>query len=146
MHTMTTLAELADRTRTDLDDHLDTTITVPVIDTAQAQGDLLVIPLSWVDRDVRTTSDAAWATVPACGVEVVRGVAGGNAHTLHADPGTCRWTTDVHDDEDLAVGVLEATAPAWLLHREHGAAGIAPGRYVVRRQREQAEEQRLVAD
>ena len=37
-------------------------------------------------------------------------------------------------------------ATAWLGHPEHAYLGIGPGTYEVRRQREQAEELRVVAD
>ncbi len=48
----------------------------------------------------------------------------------------------------LALGVLivAAGATAFLAHPEHGYAGIAPGMYLFRRQREQADEIRLVQD
>jgi hypothetical protein len=46
------------------------------------------------------------------------------------------------------VGVFTVTegATAYLAHPEHGYMGIAPGTYTVRRQREQADEIRQVAD
>ncbi|GAA0438607.1 hypothetical protein Acor_62850 [Acrocarpospora corrugata] len=73
--------------------------------------------------------------------------AGGNPHTLVADPRTCRWTTGVADRSWLAIGVFETSAVAYLLHPEHGASGCAPGSYVVRRQREHnGREARLVVD
>lgn len=37
-------------------------------------------------------------------------------------------------------------AIAYVLHPEHGAMGHAPGTYLVRRQTEQADDERLVAD
>ena len=63
---------------------------------------------------------------------------GGNPHTLVADPGTCRWTTGVHDPERLALGALSTAGVAYLIHPEHGGSGIAPGTYVIRRQRERS--------
>jgi len=51
-------------------------------------------------------------------------------------PGACRWTTGVRDNTGLALGVLAATGVAYLVHPEHGGSGIAPGTYVIRRQRE----------
>ena len=74
--------------------------------------------------------------MPGAGIEVLRAGTGGNPHTLVADPGTCRWTTGVHDPERLALGALTTTGVAYLIHPEHGGSGIAPGTYVIRRQRE----------
>jgi hypothetical protein len=90
-----------------------------------------------------------WHEVPSTGIELLRSAAGGNPHTLVADPGTCQWTTSVDDPTRLALGVLTATRAAYLIHPEHGGAGIAPGTYLIRRQRERREgtqEARLIAD
>ncbi|MEV6827323.1 hypothetical protein [Amycolatopsis sp. NPDC051102] len=127
------LAELLDRTGLDVLDHLDRQVTVPVIDGLQAQGDLIVLPLAllgWLP------SRRDWWELPAEGRELVRGEAGNNPHTLVADRGTCRMTTWLGDPERLAIAVFENTAPVWLIHPEHGATGIAPGAWFVRRQRE----------
>lgn len=132
-----TLADLTRRTGLDVLDHLEREVEIPVVDGLQAQGDLIVVPLGLVD-DVSVAATARLRPVPASGVELLRGAAGGNPHTLVADPGTCRWTTDVIDRSGLALGVLEATAVSYLIHPEHGGTGIAPGAYVIRRQRERA--------
>ncbi|MBA9004824.1 hypothetical protein [Thermomonospora cellulosilytica] len=130
-----TLADLTARTGLDVLDHLEREVTVPVIDGLQAQGDLIVIPRALVPEvTVRDTAD--WRRVPPSGLELLRSASGGNPHTLVADAGTCRWTTDFWDVERLALGVLQTSAPAYLVHPEHGGTGIAPGAYVVRRQRE----------
>jgi hypothetical protein len=129
------LAELLDRTGLDVLDHLERQLTVPVLDGLQAQGDLIVIPLDMVEP-VAPGRWARWQPVDPTGVELVRGVAGNNPHTLVADAGTARWTPDVHDPTRLAVAVFENSAPAYLVHPEHGASGIAAGRWVVRRQQE----------
>jgi hypothetical protein len=131
-----TLADLTAATGLPVDLHLVLDLTIPVADGIQAQGDLIVVPLAELADRVAVRDDAAWSEVPADGVEVVRNEAGGNPHTLVADPDTCLWTTDVDDVDELAVGVLDAMETVYLLHREHGGTGIAPGRYVVRRQRE----------
>ncbi|MFW6691035.1 hypothetical protein [Streptomyces sp. MAR4 CNX-425] len=148
--TSVTLADLTARTGLDVLAHLEREVTIPVIAGLQAQGDVIVVPLALLD-DVTVPPRAPWQPVPAGGVELLRGAAGGNPHTLVADPGTCRWTRRVGDATGLALGVLDATAVAYLIHPEHGATGIAPGRYVVRRQRERSEStgragNRLVAD
>ncbi|MEV7092081.1 hypothetical protein AB0M80_04495 [Amycolatopsis sp. NPDC051045] len=127
------LAELLDRTGLDVLDHLDRQVTVPVIDGLQAQGDLIVLPLALLGT-VPERRDG-WE-LPAEGRELVRGEAGNNPHTLVADPGTCRLMTWWGDPERLAVVAFENTAPAYLIHPEHGATGIAPGAWFVRRQRE----------
>ena len=135
---MKTLAHLTAATGLPVDPHLELDLTIPVSDGIQAQGDLLIVPLIELACVARVRPDATWVEVPPEGVELLRGAAGGNAHTLTADPGTCLWTTGVTDADGLAIGVLDAMTTVYLLHREHGGAGIAPGRYVVRRQRELA--------
>jgi len=130
-----TLARLTRITGLDVLDHLERELTVPVIGGLQAQGDLIVIPLAML-ADVSIPGSARWREVPASGVELLRGAAGGNPHTLAADHATCRWTTSVDDPQRLALGALKTDATAYLIHPEHGASGIAPGTYVVRRQRE----------
>lgn len=141
-----TLAQLTESTGLDVLDHLELDAEIPILAGLQAQGDLLIAPIAELAGQVRVHAAARWTPVPAAGVEVLRGTAMGNPHTLCADPGACTWTTDVDDATDLAIGVLRTDGPAWLLHREHGAAGIAPGEYVIRRQREMADQVRMVAD
>lgn len=133
-----TLADLTARTGLDVLAHLEREVTIPVVAGLQAQGDLIVVPLALLDG-VTVPRHARWADVPAAGVELLRGAAGGNPHTLVADPGTCRWTRRVNDPQRLALGVLDAAAVAYLIHPEHGGTGIAPGTYVIRRQRERSE-------
>ncbi|TDD68030.1 hypothetical protein E1293_37455 [Actinomadura darangshiensis] len=142
-----TLASLSRQTGLAVLDHLERSVRIPVVDGLQAQGDLIVVPMSEVSLSI--LADAPWTDVPSEGVELLRGAAGGNPHTLVADPGTCRWTTYVSDSTRLAIGVFEASAPVYLLHPEHGASGCTPGRYAVRRQREYTVDgwgSRLVAD
>jgi hypothetical protein len=141
-----TLADLTARTGLDVLRHLEREVTIPVTDGIQAQGDLLVIPIAvlaadppgWTRRGVSIAHSPRWHEVPAAGVEVLRAGTGGNPHSLVADPGTCRWTTGVDDPERLALGALSTTAVAYLIHPEHGGSGIAPGTYVIRRQRERS--------
>ncbi|MFC4059706.1 hypothetical protein ACFOWE_15485 [Planomonospora corallina] len=142
-----TLASLSRQTGLAVLDHLEQSAGIPVVDGLQAQGDLIVIPLPVVAASVRTRHDPRWTDVPGEGVELLRDGSGNNPHTLVADPGTCRWTTDVLDADRLAIGLFEASAVVYLLHPEHGATGCAPGAYVVRRQREQeGRRARLVED
>jgi hypothetical protein len=144
MHTTLTLGDLTARTGLDVLDHLEREVTIPIIDGLQAQGDLLVIPIDLLTTAaaggppsrVRIVDSARWHEVPGAGIELLRAGTGGNPHTLVADPGTGRWTTGVRDPQLLALGVLTATEVAYLIHPEHGGSGIAPGTYVIRRQRE----------
>jgi hypothetical protein len=142
-----TLASLSQQTGLAVLDHLEQSVRIPVVDGLQAQGDLIVIPLAVVGRLVRPWAIAQWHDVPAEGVELLRGEAGGNPHTLVAEPGACRWTRDVDDLDSLAIAMFEASSVVYLLHPEHGGTGCAPGTYVVRRQREhEGRGNRLVAD
>jgi hypothetical protein len=150
MTTATTLADLADRTGLDVLGHLERDMTIAVIDGLQAQGDLIVIPHAYLD-DVTIMANPRWREVPGTGIELLRSTAGGNPHTLVADPGTCQWTASVRDPSGLALGALTTSGAAYLIHPEHGATGIAPGSYVLRRQRERGgrpyqQESRLIAD
>jgi hypothetical protein len=129
---MKRLMDLTTETGMSVDTHLLLDMVIPVHDGIQAQGDLLVVPLAQVP--VRAGAD--WHEVPPEGVELLRGAAGGNAHVLVADPGTCVWTAEVTDPDGLAIAAFDAMDTVYLLHREHGGTGIAAGQYVVRRQRE----------
>lgn len=142
-----TLASLSQQTGLAVLDHLERSVSIPVVDGLQAQGDLIVVPLSVIASSVSVRHSVRWRDVPSEGVELLRGEAGGNLHTLVADPDTCRWTVDVSDSDGLAIGVFETSAVAYLLHPEHGATGCTPGTYVIRRQREhEGHRARLVAD
>jgi hypothetical protein len=145
-----TLASLSQQTGLAVLDHLEQSVSIPVVDGLQAQGDLIVVPLSLLASSVQVSSGwtpVNWTDVPPEGIELLRGAAGGNPHTLVADPGTCRWTPNVADSDGLAIGIFETSAVAYLLHPEHGATGCTPGTYVIRRQREhEGRRARLVAD
>lgn len=146
--TALTLHDLTVRTGIDVFDYVERTLTIPVSDQPQAQGDLLVIPSGLLSAEVSVGAPppGLWIVgggmlprtvdVESTGIELLPSAAGGNPHTLVADPGTCTWTTGVTDIRGLALGIVETRAAAYLIHPEHGATGIAPGRYVIRRQRE----------
>lgn len=118
---------------------LDTEINVPILTGTQRQGDVIVLP--------RPNKPAAATPIPATGVQVVRAEASINTHSLMSWDGQCFF--DAGGDTGLVLGVLTVPvgASAYLLHtEEHGANGIGPGTYELRRQREFAGEWRRVAD
>jgi hypothetical protein len=121
-------------------DHLDRQVTVPVLTDPQAQGDLIVIPVTVGLFDKHATT-----ALPAEGVPVVRGENGGHTHHLIGEGPVC-WAGNRDGAQTLGVLTVPADATAYVVHPEHGAAGIGPGTYVLRRQREQADVTRLVAD
>lgn len=135
-----TLDDVARRADLDLLDHLDTQVTVPVLADPQAQGDLIVIPVT-----NPTIAGLITTPLPQAGVPVVRGENGGHTHHLIGDGPVC-WSPQRDGAQTLGVLTIPTDSTAYLVHPEHGAAGIAPGTYVLRRQREQADEARLVAD
>jgi hypothetical protein len=122
----------------EIDDHLDRQSMVPVLSGLQFQGDVAVVPRAWA---------AAVSPVPPLGVPVVRGESGGNTHLLLAD-GAVAFDSRTPRNDDLLLGVVTVAegATAYLAHPEHAYTGIAPGTYELRRQREQADAVRLVAD
>jgi hypothetical protein len=130
-----TLSTLSDLTGLEVFDYLDRQISIPVIDGLQAQGDLIVIPRSVV-KHVGAIPNTRTNDVPRTGVELLRSSVGGNPHNLVCEGGRCTWSAPVFDPSGLALGILDAEVTAYLIHPEHGATGIAPGRYVIGRQRE----------
>jgi hypothetical protein len=126
--------------------HLLADAEIPVLTGAQAQGDLLVVP-------AEPPSSLRWRPVGPEGVQVVHGEATGNTHWLHRgfDATGVRWADPDPDDEDeLVLGYLSVPegASALLIHTdEHGANGIGPGRFAVRRKREaDGSDRRFVED
>ncbi|GAB3243714.1 hypothetical protein [Kineosporia babensis] len=114
-------------------DHFQAEADVPVLTAPQAQGDLLIVP-------VAPEGERPWTALPDEGEQVVHGEATGNTHWLHRgfdSPGV-RWVRA--DGEDpLVVGFVEVPPgqSAMLVHTdEHGANGIGPGTYAIRRKRE----------
>lgn len=134
--TTATLADLIARHGVEVLGHLDREASVPVLGGLQFQGDLAVIPAG----DVLGAGDA----VPPEGIPVIPAAGSGHEHRLLASAAATARFTALAGGQDL--GRLECSAAAWLAHPEHGYLGIAPGTYLLRRQREQAQEERLVAD
>lgn len=116
-------------------EHLEADAEIPLICGLQVQGDIAIVP-------TRPGLDTG-TPVPPAGVPVVRGEAGGNTHLLVAD-GAVSWRPA--SDVELGTVTVDDGAAAYLLHPEHGANGLAPGTYRLRRQREQADQIRTVAD
>lgn len=120
-------------------------VDVPVITGPQAQGDLIVLPWPAETGAGRRARDLAKvAPIPADGVTVLTGN-GGHAHRLAPTPGVA-WHAYPGERQTLGVLAVADDATAVLGHIEHGDTHIGPGVYVIRRQREQADEVRLVAD
>ena len=119
--------------------HLEAQAAIPVLTRLQFQGDVAIIPTP--------TSMKKGAAVPPEGVAVVRGESGGNTHLLVAD-GPVMWAPVVGNPQLLDLGVVTVPdgSTAFLLHPEHGANAMGAGTYTLRRQREQADELRVVAD
>jgi hypothetical protein len=119
---------------TDIDD-----VDIPLLAGVQRQGDVLIRP---------TIGILAATPVPAAGTPVVRGENGGNTHAVYAADGPVFCDVTAVSATDLRVALLTVPegSTAYLGHPEHGFLGIAPGSYEVRRQREMAEEIRMVAD
>lgn len=139
---MKTLAEVTQAHGFEVLEHLEADAEIPVNDGLQAQGDLIIVPKPAAKGSVR---GVAGGTVPKTGIAVIQAIGGGHEHRLFASvPGTA-WFTET-GFTGQAIGVLECDEPAYVIHPEHGATGIAPGTYELRRQREQADEERLVAD
>lgn len=132
-----TVREAIDMHEVDVLEHLDREVTIPVLSGLQFQGDIAVVP----SMKVATTPLAAK------GFPVVKGESGGNTHSLHGD-GPVFFDSKDATVRNLSLGTLTVPlgSKAFLAHPEHGYSGIAPGNYEIRRQREQAEELRVVHD
>ena len=147
---MATTSELIKATGVDVITEQDFDLEIPVLTGVQRQGDVIVVP-----RAVEAST-----SVPALGTPVVRGENGGNTHAIYAADGpvfcdvraVTSWQVSGRGISNDASGLVVATlsvpegSSAYLGHPEHGYMGIGPGTYEIRRQREQAEEQRMVAD
>lgn len=114
-------------------------VDIPVLGGVQRQGDVIVLPRIGILANTR---------VPATGAPVVRGESGGNTHAVYAADGPVFCDVTAGSARDLKVALLSVPegSTAYLGHPEHGYMGIAPGSYEIRRQREMAEEIRMVAD
>ena len=100
--------------------------TIPALTGPQRQGDLLVVPID----AAADPSIGEPAPLPPVGRAVSRGDATAHTHLLI---GGGRWAPCLHVRDRCVVTV---TSVAYLLHPEHAALGLAPGRYLIRQQRE----------
>ena len=133
-----TIDSMTARTGVTVLDHIDPSAEVPVVSVAAAQGDVSIL---------RVTTRPATTPMPAR-VDVVRGEAGGNTHSLHPS-GDCFWdAATARSVADLTLGTLTVPegSTAVLAHPEHGFLELAPGTYRIGRQREYAGEWAYVAD
>lgn len=136
---MATTTDLIEATGVQVGTDQDFDVDIPVLSGMQRQGDVLVRPM---------TGAVAKTKVPPTGTPVVRGESGGNTHAIFAADGAVFCDTVAASTSDLRVATLSVPegSTAYLGHPEHGYMGIAPGDYEIRRQREMAEEIRMVAD
>lgn len=144
---MATLNALITEHGVDVLEHLDRQVSIPVLDGFQCQGDVAIIPTSFLPQEEFQRAEKPMAKGGR--FPVVRGESGGNTHMLLAADGEVSYVEHKSRDErELNLGYLTVAegATAYLAHPEHGYNGVGPGTYVLRRQREQADEIRLVAD
>lgn len=133
----TTLKDVEDVYGLKHHEHLDRQADIPTVSTLGFQGDVAII---------RRDDVEAITPIPAQGHPVVRGENGANTHLLVGD-GFYDPNPAV-SARDLMLGTLTAPEDGTTLlsHPEHGGLIVAPGSYEIRRQREMAEEIRMVAD
>jgi hypothetical protein len=134
-------------TTSDVLEQLAAEITIEVSTDDQAQGDLLVI-------NATGQVPAATNPIPTAGVALVRGQ-GGHVHLLL---GRVLWAPQRERTQTVGTVTVPPGEVGYLAHgdgtpasalsrdADHALVTFGPGTYVVRRQREQADEITLVAD
>lgn len=124
-----------------------TILEIPIISgQPQAQGDLLILDWPTDCASARRSADVGKAkSLPVKGEVVLLGD-DGHAHLLTGDEGVNWYRYPGQANQTLGVVVVEPGGLAVLGHEEHGDSHIGEGVYVIRRQREQADQIRLVAD
>ncbi|WP_258534784.1 hypothetical protein [Streptomyces sp. PT12] len=137
-HTPLTLAELTERTGLGVLAHLERSLSIPVVDGIQAQGDLIVVPFSELPRVTRSPW-ARWRDVEPGGVEQPRGANGGNPPHPGRRPGHMRLDPARQGRPGPGHRPDPGQRPRHLIHPEHGATGITPGTWTIRRQRERGD-------
>lgn len=129
-------------------DRLATEIDIPThTGTPQAQGDVLVIP---ADGQI----PPATTPLPPAGARLVEG-RGGHVHLLL---GRVMWAANRPSAQTLGTVTVPSGEVGYIAHgdgtpasaldrdAEHALVAFGPGTYVIRRQREQADVIRMVAD
>ncbi|MFE0510037.1 hypothetical protein [Streptomyces sp. NPDC058964] len=142
MHTQRpTLGHVASLAGVDVLEHLDRQAAVHVTSGLQRQGDVGLIPVGLIGYE----PPQGGTQVPAAGVPLVSAGSGAHTHLLVAD-GEVTWAPLRSGGADVGCFTVHEGATAYVLHPEHGAMGHAPGTYLVRRQVEQTNDERLVVD
>lgn len=134
---MNTLTNLSTKFNTGALDHLIEETEIPVLTTAQRQGDVSW----WPTRPGRV---AGLIEVKPEGYPVVRGEAGGNTHLLLADGPV--FFAPANDPLRLGTLVVPEGSTAHMHHPEHGYNSIGAGTYIMKGQRTQMSEIQRVAD
>lgn len=134
---MQTLEALSKKFGTGSIDHLIEETEIPVLQSAQRQGDV-----SW--WPTKKGEVAGLIEVGPQGYPVVRGEAGGNTHLLLAEGPV--FFAPANDDLRLGTLVVPKGSVAHMQHPEHGFNSIGEGQYTMKGQRTQMEVQRRVAD
>lgn len=120
--------------------HLIADAEVPVLTGLQSQGDVFIIPTNDESLPVGNA-------ISDNGIQVINGESAGNTHWLDAGFNSPDITWAPLTGQDLGVLRVPEGQTAVLTHTdEHGANAIGPGTYVLRRQREQADEIQYVVD
>ena len=135
---MSTLTKLSEKFNTGAFEHLVADVEIPVLTGMQRQGDVLIVP-------VRAGQVAGLKPVPSEGIAVVRGENGGNTHLLVAE-GDVQFAPASGRGVNLGTLLVGKGSIAHLTHPEHGFNSIGTGTYIVKRQREQSDEIRIVQD
>lgn len=138
--TTMTVGETIDRTGIDVLSQLDREAEIPIHTGMIRQGDVIVIP--------RPELKNATGSIPKEGFPVVKGENGGNTHALLVESGSVFFDQKNASARDLMLGTLTVgeNSVAVLAHPEHAFTRLGAGTYEIRRQREQADEIRVVAD
>ena len=120
-------------------------LDIPVLTGPQCQGDVSICPLHLYGSKPRFGETHP---VNRTGVEVIRGGAMNNAHTLRTIDASVTWKPVAFSSEGVALGLLTVPdgAQCFLEHVEHGYNAIGAGSFVIGRQREQADVVRMVED
>ena len=135
---MKTIDEVMTKHKVEIPAHLEADAEIHLSTGPIRQGDVFVLPQP-------EGKIAGLKPIPPEGIAVVRGESGGNTHLLVAE-GDVMYAPRDNGTADQGSLLVGDKGVAYLIHPEHGAQGLAPGSYIIRRQREQADEIRLVQD